>query len=294
VTLRAVRVAGIACVSAVLCLGRDCASAAGDRETSRSFEVTIESQLDMTVQGAKQKIQADTGIRYTLVRRGREVTVVFDEVRVKATNNGAELMNTTMSADKFVTVNQGKVQEVRAADAPEELKKLLADSFGVPLCRILLDADGKETKRTIVAGPGAKSLLDNGLIAGARLFHVAFPPKDRRWEASSEVSMGNGGYARGVLTYEKTEALKPGQTPAKVSGTLTCERFSPPNSPVAVKDARYAVKGTQTYDSAAGEWTSGDLSLEISFDLEADGKPTGSAKGVMQLKLKSLSKPGPR
>ena len=36
------------------------------------------------------------------------------------------------------------------------------------------------------------------------------------------------------------------------------------------------------------------FAFDVSFDLESDGKPTGSAKGVMQLKLKSLSRPRPR
>jgi len=292
--LRVVRVAAIACVLAVICLGRDRASAAGERETSRSFEVTIEAQMDMSVQGTKQKIAADTRLGYTLVRRGPEVSVVFDEVFVKAANNGAELMNTTMNVDKVVNVKEGKAQEVRAAEAPEEVNKTLRESFGAPLCRIVLDADGKETMRTIVAGPGAKPLIDNGLIAATRVFHVMFPAADRKWEAPNEVSMGNGGYARGVLTYEKMEAQNPGQTRVKVSGTLTCERFAAPGSPVVVKDAHYQVKGTQTFDSTAGEWISGDLTFDVSFDLESDGKPTGSAKGVMQLKLKSVSKPRPR
>jgi hypothetical protein len=130
-------------------------------------------------------------------------------------------------------------------------------------------------------------LVDNGLIAGARLFHVKFPATERQWNAPNEVSMGNGGFARGTLTYAKTGTSASGQTVVKVSGTLVNNLFQPPGKSPAVKNARYVVTGKQTYDSAAGEWTSGDLSIDLSFDLEMDGKLASSAKGVMRVSLRS-------
>ena len=123
------------------------------------FEVTIESQADMTIAPTTQKIVSTTTLRYTLIRRGPEVTVVFDEVRIKMTNNGAEMMNSTMNATKAGFSKEGKLQEVRVADAPEGLKRMLSDSFGRPVCKVTLGEDGGEIKRTIVAGPGARGSL---------------------------------------------------------------------------------------------------------------------------------------
>ena len=98
--------------------------------------------------------------------------------------------------------------------------------------------------------------------------------------------MGNG-FARGTLRYAKMDTSVLGTTVVKVSGTLLSDGVVPPSKSPAVKNARYLVTGKQTYDSAAHEWTSGDLSMELSFDLEMDGKVVGSAKGVMRVNLRS-------
>ena len=84
-------------------------------EESRRFKMTITSQMTMTVEGQKQEIIADTTLAYVNKRRGREVSVQFEEVFVKASNNGQELMNTTMNATGVTNVKGGQTKEVRAA-----------------------------------------------------------------------------------------------------------------------------------------------------------------------------------
>jgi hypothetical protein len=261
-----------------------------ESQTAQSFQVVVDSDIAMSVEGQEQKIVTTTNVLYTLKRTGQKVLVCMDEVQIKASANGRAMMNATMSARKMVTVSDGKTTEISAADAPDDLKSILKDSFGPPLCELELDATGGEIKRKIVAGPGAKRLIDNGVIASARLFHASFPSDKNKWQAPAEVSMGSGGYARGQLDYEKLPGGAAGRTAVKVSGTLVSDDFKPAGSPLTLKNNRYAVSGQQTYDAARKEWIAGDMTLQVSFDMAAGEKTVGKAKGTMKVKLTTVGK----
>src|SRR5262249_2506532 len=142
------------------------------------------------------------------------------------------------------TVN-GLTQGKRFEDAPEAAKDMLKDSFGVPLCKIVLDKDGRETKRSFTAGPGAKLVLDLGLIATVRLFHAPFPAAQNKWKAPGEVPRGTPGcYARGELIYEKARRSRSGQTTVKVTGALSGDGAKIPAGG-QFRKARYEIKGEQ-------------------------------------------------
>jgi hypothetical protein len=205
-----------------------------------------------------------------------------------AKQNGQESVNSFMSREKTRDISKGETEEVRFEDAAEELKNRLRDSFGVPVCKLVVDKSGKEIKRTIVAGPGAKTLIENGMIANALLFHTMFPENQYQWQASSEVSMGNGCYARGKLTYLKQANGKAGQTVVKVSGILLNDSFKKPGTRLTIKKVRYVVNGNQTYDLALREWISGKLSFKVSFLMESNDKPLGSAEGMLLVVLETL------
>jgi hypothetical protein len=240
---------------------------AGDAktETSQSFKISIVAQGVVDVDGKKQKMDADTELMYTWRRKGAERILSFDSALTRLSVDGAEAMNMAMSRARLATVIKGKQEVIPLEKAPNELKNLLQDAFGVPICKLEVDASGKELKRTMLAGPGAKTLLDHGMIANALLFHPPYLPGQDRWEAPSEVSMGNGNYVRGKLTYQK----KDGNTYA-VTGTLTTPTLSVPNNLLKVKDVRYDIRGEQTYDPTRKEWVSGKLLIEGSFAMAKD------------------------
>jgi hypothetical protein len=271
----------------VLLAGAFAGAAEGDKEGVHRFKVVIESGINMDVQGTKQKIDADTELKYTWKRSGPERTLNLDAVRVKVEKDGKPLMNTFMSRAKVVNTQEGKANEVPFNDAPADLKTLLRDSFDAALCKIEVDKSGKEVKRTMMAGPGAKTLVDNGMIANAQLFHAPFHADQDEWQADNEVSMGNGGYAKGKLTYKKVPGGKGGQA-VQVSGILTSDAVKQPGTPLTVKDARYVVSGEQTYDPEQREWVSGKLKMGVSFQMASDDKPIGSAKGTMNVTLHKL------
>ena len=258
------------------------------KEAAFSYQVKITSWITMKIQGSEMKLKAETIFGYTWKRSKRESTLIFDSSHVKAKQNGKELMDTFMSREKLKNISEGKTEIIRFEDAGEELKNMLRDSFGVPICKLVIDKTGKEIKRTMVAGPGAKTLIENGLIANALLFHAMFPQDKNQWQDFREISMGNNGYAGGKLTYLKQAGGKADQTIVKVSGILLNDAFKQPGTRLTVKNARYVVSGNQTYDVVLREWIAGKLSIEVSFLMETNNRPLGSAKGTILVDLEML------
>ncbi len=262
-------------------------AAASDPNQRHSFKLSIASDVSMEVQGQNQKINSDTVLNYSWGHRGNERILNFDSALVKVNKDGNQIMNIFMSLAKFANTEDGKTEEVPFADASDDLKKILRDSFGAPVCKLRVDENGKEVKREVIAGPGAKDFIDQGMIANARLFHPPFDRARDEWSAPTEVSMGNGGYAAGELTYKKVAGGKGGQA-VKVSGTLTNDTFKLPGKPLAIKKAKYVFDGEQTYDPARREWVTGKLGIDVSFQMTAGDTPVASAKGTMTLSLDPL------
>jgi hypothetical protein len=251
-----------------------------DDEAIHSFKLNLVSRMHLDVVGTTREITATTDVRYRWRCKDRERTLSIDSLLITAEEDGREIMNTFMSREKFIDIKLGKTNEIVADNAPDQLKKILQESFGAPLCTLQIDEQGKEIKRTVVAGEGAKNLVDNGMIANALLFHPPFLRNSNDWSAETAMSMGHGGYARGSLNYKKQAGEQSRQT-CKVSGTLTNERFKQPETPVTTRNSRYVVTGNETFDPVLKEWISGKLTMEFSNQMEADQKIVGSSRGTI-------------
>jgi len=263
-----------------------CATAA-DKEQNRSFKVTLESRMEMATKSIKHQMDADSVIDYTWKRQGNERTLIFDSVLLKVREDGKQSMNTFMSRAKFANTKDDQTKEVLFEKAPDQLKKLLRDCFDAPVCKLQLDESGKEVKRTVVAGPGAKVLVENGVIANALLFHPPYMGGQKKWSAPAEITMGNGGFAKGELTYEVAGG-KNGQA-FKVSGTLSKDKYKLPDGPLTIENAKYLVSGQQNYDPAQREWVSGKLKIDVSFEMTDGDKSVASAKGTIVASFEALA-----
>jgi len=252
-----------------------------------SFKVTLASRVTMEVQGQKVGLTADTEVRYSWRRKDRERSLILDSVLIKAERDGIEIMNTFMSRGKLINIQQGRTNEITFAAAPDRLKSMLRESYGVPLCTLQVDEHGREVKRSVIAGQGAKDIIDNGMIANALLFHPPFLRGEDEWSADTEVSMGNRGYAKGKLRYRKQTGGQSRQI-CKVSGTLANDRFKQPASPVTITNARYVVNGEQTFDPVVNEWTSGRLTMVYAHQMLADEKSVGSSQGTITASFERL------
>jgi hypothetical protein len=262
-------------------------TAADELDRSHSFKFAIVSHLDMDVQGKLQKIDTDSTLTYTWTQKDRERTVRFDSALVKISVDGKQTMNVLMNRHKLTNTSGGKTEEVPFDKAPEKLKTMLKDSFGEPMCRLQVGENGEEIKRQVVAGPGAKDFLEQGMLANALYFHPPFMKVRDEWSAANEISMGNGAFAKGNLTYKKVPSGKQGQA-VTVTGTLGNDGFNVPGSPIAIKNAKYIVNGEQTYDPAQREWVAGKLKMNVSFDMTSSDKPFASTKGTMDLDFEKL------
>ena len=164
-----------------------------------------------------------------------------------------------MSRAGFNDIKNGR--NIKLEDANEQLKQLLTDSFGSPVCKVEVDAAGKEVKCTVVAGPGAASLIESGMIANATMFHPWYSTDKNEWQVEMELSTGNG-LATGKVTYEKVPHGKGGQA-VRVSGTLSADGVKL-RSGATIKDSKYVVAGEQVYDANRKEWY-GKWTLDVAY-----------------------------
>jgi hypothetical protein len=257
------------------------------KETDNTFRVSATARLTMEIQGKKQQIDADTGFIYTWKRADKSRTLVVNSAQVRTVTDGREMMDAKLSRAGLFGTNAGRKTDVKLENAPEPLRKLLTDSFGGPICTIEVDKTGKEVNRTIVAGPGAASLIDGGMIANCTMFHPWYSADQNEWQAEMRVSTGND-LASGQVTYTKVAGGKGGQA-VRVMGTLSADGVKGPNG-TTVKDGKYEVSGEQTYDPVSREWVAGKLKLDISFAITQGPRMIGTAKGTMDVIFERLKK----
>lgn len=257
---------------------------AADQPVPTRYELRVISKLDMTVGGRMLPVTADTTVRYTWAAAGAKRVLTLDGIAAEARQGDTVRVKSVMNADEFVHRERGEAVEFRAAEAPPEVKAVLADTFGPPLYTLTVDAAGRETARERTARPGAADLVGDEMVANATLFHPPFPAGGANpWTAPRAVGMGDGGVASGELTYTPQPGGGPGETVVKVAGTLAKDRHE--DGPKVVRNARYVVSGTQTYSAARGGWVSGKLVMEVTFDIDVSGKSVGTGKGTMTVTL---------
>lgn len=246
-----------------------------------SYQLTVSSLLKMENMGRHETLTALTALDYTWKRQGKERVLYFDAADVKASKDGVEGLNLFVSRDTV----KGPFGEREFKDAPEDLKGIMRDGFGAPLCRVAVDEEGKVVKKSMLARDGAKAFLENGVLANAQIFHAPFPANRDKWSGPGEVSVGNGGYVVGDLVYEK-QSTKEARTRVSVSGVLKNDSIKPADGPLEYKNVRYEVRGEQLYDNRKQEWIAGELVFEVSYEMALMQKNVGAVKGAMKLKLK--------
>jgi len=283
-------------VKATVVLVGYCAIARAQEDDAHRFKLTIDGKLKSQVQSATQNIETTTETQYTWRRRNDELDLTYHSMDIKALQDGKQIMNSRMSRARYLSEGGGREFDISFDDASAQLKQLMTDSFESPLCTIVVDKEGRELKRTITAGKGARLHLENGSIVNARLFHAPFPADKGQWEAPSEISLGNGGYVRGNLNYAISKAATNKESSdgdlvaVKVTGTLTNKEFKAPNGAI-IKNALYEVAGKQHFRPAWREWHSGKLHFDISYDLFSADQMIGSASGTLVVTLQEVPKP---
>jgi hypothetical protein len=251
-------------------------------ETKTKYRFKIESSIRMVVGAQKIKIVADTLLDYLNTRKGQEIGVLFRQLKVVSKVNDQENMNIQMSRSAIVQTQNGSATKTPFAKASPAQQTLMKDSFNKTIAKITVDAEGKESKREIVASSSAKSLVDNGMIDNARIFHPRFAAT-KTWTSKRKLSMGNGNSVSGDLKYEKQDGKDgAGNIIVKVSGVMI--KKSVQQGAIEMKNIKYSFTGQQSYSSTRKLWLSGTLTIKTSFDIATQGGD-GKADGSMKLSL---------
>ena len=259
---------------------------ASDAERKTAFKVTSTAKLAMSLPGQKQQIDGDTVLDYVWAKTDNQRELELKSLVVKVNTNGKPTMNSFMSREKFANTVDGKTEEIPYEDANDKLKSILKGAFGITLCTITVDKTGREVKRKVTDDPDAKLVIEQGMIANALIFHPPFVPGKGAWKSPAELSMGNGGFAKGELKYQPIEGGD-GNT-VTVSGALVNASYAIPNNPLTIKDAKYVVTGEQTYDPKKREWVAGKFAITVTFSMTEGDKPAATAKGKMALTLEEV------
>ncbi len=259
--------------------------------TRQGFILQIGSSMDMNIEKNEQKLVTDTDLHYAWDKaEPLQRVLTLQQTGVRVMLNGQPTLNAVLNQNGTANVEGGKTRNVKVADAPAEVQSMLADSYGPPLCKLTVDANGLEIKRELINKPGAQGQIDNGMVSNCVLFHAPFYADKTTWERPIEMSMGNGGFAKGTLKYTRPTQYDPAAPELQVSGTATNEKFQPKNNPaLTIVGAKYEISGEQAFDPVLQEWTSGTLTLKVSFKLVAQEKEIGTAQGTMVCKLKTQS-----
>lgn len=265
----------------------------GGNPVAYKYRVKLDSHCTAEQPDGRQtKIDADSTFTYVWRWRDTQAELLLDSLKVSTTIDGQPVMDSSMSGAHFRLQRGDQMVSETFQSASPQLKRVLEDCFRNPLCRMVVDRQGQEVQRTITAGPAAESVVNTGIITNTRLFHAPFPGGRQRWEAPGEMATGDGGYARGSVTYQTTgRPVAGGDEPSKlvevkVSGTLASQQDSQKDSVDGnpVRNAVYHLEGTQVYNRRLKEWISGDLTVQVSFDAVSDGEKVSNS-GTIRLAM---------
>ncbi|MCS6864937.1 MAG: hypothetical protein RMJ56_06100 [Gemmataceae bacterium] len=259
-------------------------SFAADPPKVNKFKLGVNADFTMQAGGQSETLIAYSAFEYEWKTEGSTRTLSLQVLEVDMKAGQQQLMKTTMSRAGMFGTQAGQKLNIPFDEAPEQLQTMLRDTFESPLCKIEVDANGKEIKRTILAKPGAKVAIDTGMIANATFFHPPYLADQDEWQTESSVSAGQG-LATGTVTLKKVPGGQGGQA-VQAKGLLKADNVKADNGGT-IKDAKYNLQGTLLYDTNRKEWTAGTVDIDVTFQV-VTGNQTVDAKGTMKLKFEAL------
>jgi hypothetical protein len=209
--------------------------------------------------------------------------------QISIRQGGQPILETKVTRSRF----QGRLQpdspimSVTANDAPPMLQDILK-RFDIIAASMSIDDDYKVINRRF-RFEGSQRPVTETIVS----IHAPIPKGVDTWEAPTQLAMGHGQTAKGLLRFEKDKAsaAKPGEpVKVKVSGVLKAEgvvagRF--------IKEGTYTVTGEQTYDTHTNEWTSSRWSVAVANELANQaGLTVAHARGTMIVQSRALDGAG--
>jgi len=258
-----------------------------DRNSNNVFVMSIDAEQIGTNPSEEESLTtAQTELKYSWITGKNKAELIFHSMKASMQQDGQQTMNVFTSRDHFELLQNGQQLSFDYDEANPNIQARMHDSFDTPMWELKLHKNGDEIRRKATTAPGAQQLLSN--ITNATLFHVRFHPTLDEWESEKELQGGNLGVATGTFMYQKLQTDKESKkVEIEVTGELTNEGSA---SYGEVKNAEYCVKGTQTYDLEMNDWVSGNLTIEIRYELYQHGELLADVEGTMMVVLRTEEK----
>ncbi len=244
---------------ALLALGNLTVPSAHSQDEKRSDTYQLESEIEFPAAPNVDPLKFYNRVRYTLEQQHQLIDIVVEEIQFKLFRNQKESFNITQNRQGTVVIFQGKKHRFKFDDVSAKRQQVLRESFGTPLCKIDVDETGKEVKRTMTAGPGAKRVIEYGYVDLCRLFHPPFLVDKKRWTAPLMLRLPNKRTIKGDLTYEKTPDKSIGRTLVKAAGGWKQTDKSAKGMPAEVE---IKWQGELAYDNKSKQWITGQLAMD--------------------------------
>ncbi len=239
---------------------------------------------DRATKGAPDATKRKKGSRAASKVTG-SVDIALHSTEMRFKQNDQVVLESRISRARF----QGRIQPdapvltVSYKQAPPALA-LLLKKFDTPAASILLD-DRARAVRRVVRFDGPLHAIVETLLS----IHTPIPKDMAFWEAPTQLAMGHGQTAKGILRFEKDKASVAetgGLVKVRVSGKLRAEGAVVGN---LIKNGIYTVTGDQEYDPHTREWKSARWSVDINNELaNPAGFTVAQAQGQMVVESKAL------
>jgi len=213
------------------------------------------------------------------------VDIALHSTEMRLRQNDQVVLESRISRARF----QGRLQPdapvltVSYKEAPPALE-LLLKKFDTPAASVLLD-DRARVVRRVVRLDGPLHAIVETLLS----IHTPIPKDMAFWEAPTQLAMGHGQTANGILRFEKDKesvAKTGGLVKVRVAGKLRAEGAVVGN---LIKNGIYTVTGDQEYDPRTREWKSARWSVAINNELaNAAGLTVAQAQGHMVVESNAL------
>jgi len=245
---------------------------------------SVKKKAGRAASSTRKKVKTQGGGE-TAPRIAGAVDVAVHATEMKFRQNGQMVVESRVSRNRF----QGRFQpdapvlSVTYNQAPPMLQEMLK-RFDAPAASVFLDDRANVVGRVVrIEGPL------HAVIETLLSIHTPIPRDVAFWEAPTQLAMGHGQTAKGILRFEKvkdSDVKTTGLVRVKVSGVLKAEGVVVGNF---IKDGTYTVTGEQIYDARSREWTSADWSVALDYELaNAAGVTIAHALGKMLVQSKAL------
>ena len=271
--------------------------------TLTSTEEVVEKKAPVKSGGSSARARAKKAENPAMKVSGA-VDLSLHSTEMNFRQDGRSVLETRMSRSRF----QGRLQpdapvlNVSSNEAPPRLQEILKNYDAIAASLLVNDDFKVVNRRYRVEGP------QRAVIETILSIHAPIPKDADSWEAPTQLAMGHGQTAKGILRFEKDKKVAsspkdkkddPGNkddaqagdiVKVKVSGVLKAEGVVAGNF---IKDGTYMVIGEQVYDAHAREWTSARWSVAVSNELANQaGLTVAQSRGKMVVESRAVGNTG--